>query len=99
MPRAAKLCRKPDCYRFRPCPEPGHEPRAWEGSTRRKRLPSNWPKLRIFVLERDGGLCQVCKVNLATEVDHIDPDGGDDPQNLQAICSRPCHAERSKSVV
>jgi 5-methylcytosine-specific restriction enzyme A len=69
----------------------------WKGSTRRTRLPSNWPAIRAYVLTRDGHQCQLryagC-TSVATEADHIT--AGDDHRtvNLQAACS-PCHATKS----
>lgn len=93
MPRAAKLCRKVDCERFRPCPVPGHEPKAWEGSTRRSRLPADWEKRRIVVLERDP-ICRICGENLSTVCDHIEPGDDHSFENLQGICS-PCDRRKS----
>lgn len=62
---------------------------------------SAWEKLRIVILRRDGGLCQVCKagdrLNPGEIVDHIKPktEGGtDDPENLQTIC-KPCHTMKT----
>ena len=60
-----------------------------------------WRRVRLYVLERDGGLCQIrdagCLV-VATQVDHIVPlgDGGDalDPDNLRASCG-PCNSGRA----
>lgn len=34
----------------------GREP--WEGSTRRDRLPDDWPEIRQEVIVRDEGVCQ-----------------------------------------
>jgi 5-methylcytosine-specific restriction protein A len=86
MARPAKVCRKPDCFRFRPCPVPGHEPKAWEGSNRRSRLPSNWEQLRRFILERDP-VCRICGEALSTVCDHRVPGDDHSPENLQGICS------------
>ena len=64
-----------------------------------------WQQARARVLERDCGLCQVCKaagrLTPATAVDHVTSkadwardrgslQGVDDDGNLQAICD-PCH--------
>lgn len=59
-----------------------------------------WRQLRVWVLARDGGQCQVqlpgvCIGAPATHVDHIvplsvDPDRAMDPTNLRAACS-PCN--------
>jgi 5-methylcytosine-specific restriction protein A len=73
---------------------------AWDGSTRRSRLPRNWPQLRRQVLRRDKGVCQtrfsdgrLCGRE-ATDVDHIV--AGDDHSltNLQSLCHW-CHARKS----
>lgn len=60
-----------------------------------------WERLRKTILDRDGGLCQVCKaaghITLANAVDHITPKahgGTDDPSNLQSICL-PCHGAKT----
>lgn len=74
------------------------EKMAWTKVSRHARgYGATWDKLRILILSRDCGLCQVClaigRVTLATEVDHIKAkaDGGtDDENNLRAIC-HPCH--------
>jgi hypothetical protein len=29
----------------------------WGTSTRRLRLPQNWPKIRAYILDRDGRIC------------------------------------------
>ncbi len=73
---------------------------AWEGSTRKARLPANWEsEIRPAVLERDGHQCQLryegC-LGVATDVDH--KKRGDDHRlvNLQAACRR-CHQRKSSS--
>ena len=64
---------------------------------RSQRLPSNWRKVRLRVLWRDGGVCQIADplvcLGRATEVDHIV--NGDDHSegNLQAVCARCHHAK------
>ncbi|HSS11155.1 MAG TPA: HNH endonuclease signature motif containing protein [Acidimicrobiales bacterium] len=60
-----------------------------------------WRELRVYVLDRDGGLCQIrgpgC-TKWATEVDHITSraDGGAiwDDANLRAAC-RHCNLARA----
>lgn len=86
MPRAAKTCRVYDCPHIRPCPVEGHEPKAWEGSTRRKRLPPGWDKTRLRILERDP-ICSICHDNLSTVCDHKMPGDDHSEENLQGICS------------
>ena len=73
---------------------------AWEGSTRRARLPRNWRTLRLRVLRRDGYICQarfsegqLCG-QPATDVDHIEPGDDHSMANLRALCAW-CHARKS----
>jgi len=88
-------CRIPGCPQLVPiggqCPT--HPREAWAGSTRRRRLPKNWPQIRRRVLQRDWNLCYLCGGS-ASEVDHIK--AGDDHtlENLAAICT-PCHRRKS----
>jgi 5-methylcytosine-specific restriction endonuclease McrA len=64
----------------------------WANSTRRSRLPTDWPRRRAHVLQRDGHRCtwhhagHRCP-HPATDVDHIKP--GDDHRlaNLQSLCA------------
>lgn len=66
---------------------------AWEGSTRKARLPSDWQRRRLRVLRRDGYRCQahnpetggVCG-EFAHECDHIERGDDHDESNLQALC-------------
>lgn len=66
---------------------------AWEGSTRRARLPHNWPKLRVQVMRRDQHTCQAVNEDgapcglKATDVDHIIAGDNHDLSNLQALCT------------
>lgn len=69
-------------------------PLPWNGSTRRQRLPNNWPQLRAEVLHRDSFRCQwispafnsLCG-DEATDVDHIIHGDNHHPSNLQALCA------------
>jgi 5-methylcytosine-specific restriction enzyme A len=79
---------------------PGHHVKIpWDGSTRRQRLPPDWPAIQRAVLERDGHQCQLrydgC-TTLASHADHIE--AGDDHRmaSLQAACSH-CHAIKSSA--
>jgi 5-methylcytosine-specific restriction protein A len=67
----------------------------WATSTRRLRLPPNWPQIRLAVLARDGYVCHVCRQPGANQVDHVL--AGDDHRetNLAAIHAWPCHASKS----
>lgn len=73
----------------------------WAGGSRHERgYGTEWDKIRIKVLERDGWLCQCSqcrggdlRVMAANEVNHIKPKaagGSDDMWNLQAV-SAACH--------
>lgn len=69
---------------------------AWNGSTRRSRLPANWTGLRRTILERDP-VCRLrydCCTLKSTDVDHVRP--GDDHRlgNLQGVCN-PCHLRKT----
>ncbi|GGO42316.1 hypothetical protein GCM10012287_02900 [Streptomyces daqingensis] len=64
----------------------------WAGSDRKARLPSNWAKLRLRVLRRDGHRCvhtfsrgQRCIAD-ATDVDHIKAGDDHSLSNLQSLC-------------
>lgn len=77
---------------------PGHGIKTpWASSTRRRRLPPDWPAIQTAVLERDSHTCQLrdngC-TGLASHADHIT--AGDDHAmtNLQAACTH-CHAIKS----
>jgi 5-methylcytosine-specific restriction protein A len=70
-------------------------------SSHRRGYGAAWRRLREVILNRDGGLCQVCLndgiITIATEVDHIisKANGGtNDEYNLQSICS-PHHNEKT----
>lgn len=70
----------------------------WTGDPRT--TSPQWRALRVMVLERDHGICHVCKKPGATEVDHVVAvaDGGtDDPANLAPIHPHPCHARKSSA--
>lgn len=87
MPRAAKACSHPDCPNVQPCPD--HRRKAWQGSTRRSRLPGNWKSLRLQILERDP-ICVLriaCDGSMSTVCDHRIPGDDHSPENLQGICS------------
>ena len=72
-------------------------PTGWVGSTRRARLPPDWPERRLAVLDRDGWRCQIrgprC-TGRATDADHIVRGDDHSLTNLQAACP-PCHGRKS----
>ena len=58
--------------------------------SQRKSNSTQWKKLRLRILNRDGRECHWCGMD-ATTVDHIIPvakGGTDDPENLVAACRR-----------
>jgi len=64
---------------------------AWRGSTRKGRLPVDWPRLRQIVLKECGQRCEWVedgvRCNLpATDVDHIKPGDDHSRRNLQGLC-------------
>ena len=69
----------------------------WSGSTRRSRLPVDWPARRHAVMQRDHWQCRIrgpqCVV-LAAEVDHINRGDDHDTVNLRAVCV-PCHRAKT----
>lgn len=78
----------------------------WRGSTRRQRLPANWPQLCAEARELYGTNCWKCGHADVSDVDHLEP--GDDHriENLRPICGigcpqclderrTPCHVAKS----
>lgn len=75
---------------------------AWAGSTRRARLPKDWPRTRRRILRRDDHSCQtrfsdgrICAMP-ANQVDHVEPGDDHSDANLQALCEW-CHTRKSSS--
>jgi 5-methylcytosine-specific restriction endonuclease McrA len=66
-------------------------------STRRLRLPRDWPKIRRYILDREGRICHVCRQPGADQVDHVVAGDNHHETNLAAIHSWPCHARKSSS--
>ena len=66
----------------------------WQGSDRKARLPSNWPKIRARVLARDP-TCKLCGVRESKFCDHIQAKTDDHSETaLQGVCG-PCHDRKS----
>ena len=66
----------------------------WQGSDRRRRLPSGWAKIRAEVLQRDP-TCQLCLVRPSTHCDHLEPKKDDHRKtSLRGVCE-PCHMQLS----
>lgn len=64
-------------------------------SSRRERLPSDWQRIRRYVLRRDSYKCTICSAK-ATDVDHIIAGDDHSLHNLQALCTQ-CHRKKSSS--
>lgn len=61
---------------------------------------TDWPSIRLWVLDRDGRLCQMCLIRTATDADHIWPrrlGGSDHISNLRAACG-PCNKAKGDRV-
>lgn len=94
MPRAPKKCGKPGCEARVTARTwcPAHTPTA---STRRSRLPTNWPALRSAVKARANGNCEATQHHprcngTGTQCDHIHPGDDHSMSNLQWL-STECH--------
>ena len=68
-------------------------PGGWKGSTRRNRLPADWPAWVTAVRARSGGKCEWirssgkrCGRPADGGVDHKDRDKGESLANLQDLC-------------
>jgi 5-methylcytosine-specific restriction protein A len=73
---------------------------AWEHSTRRRRLPPDWPKRREQTKKRAGGQCEhmqhgVRCVLPGNECDHIVAGDNHSLENLQWLCA-PHHREKTQ---
>lgn len=105
MPRAPKKCGHTTCQERVTgrtyCPE--HTP-TWRGTTRRSRLPDDWPQRRAQVEARAGGRCEAetrlgiphhpdCS-RLGSECDHVRPGDEHDLTNLCWL-STPCHKAKT----
>jgi hypothetical protein len=62
----------------------------WRGSTRRGRLPADWPQRCTAVREIHGTSCYLCAHPNASDTDHVNR--GDDHSlgNLRPICGARC---------
>lgn len=72
---------------------------AWAGSTRRQRLPKDWPARVRAVRERDRDTCYVCGGeecgNERIEVDHVVRGDNHSLTNLACIGADPCHKRKT----
>lgn len=99
MPLAPTPCLEADCFEYATrqgrCQK--HQ-RPWQGSTRKQRLPKDWPTRRLIVLRRDKGICHLCGQPGADTVDHIQPGDNHELTNLAPVHDRvPPHCHRYKS--
>lgn len=70
----------------------------WRGSTRRQRLPADWPERCKRILRRDRRRCHVCGGPGADAVDHVRPGDDHSDGNLAAIhqdVAPYCHRAKS----
>lgn len=69
----------------------------WRGSTRRTRLPANWPEICRQVRAVYGDWCYLCGHENASDTDHVNR--GDDHriENLRPICGRGCEQCRAEN--
>lgn len=88
---AKRVCAKPGCPHFQPCPDGHNAP--WAGSNRRAELPKDWPTIRRAILRRDP-VCVRCHAAPSTDVDHIGDKHDHSETNLRGLCG-PCHASRT----
>lgn len=55
-------------------------------------------KIRPYLMERSGSRCEWCGNSVSgrdATVDHIDPEGGNEPENLALLC-RSCNSRKSR---
>ena len=68
-----------------------------EDAAKQKRLYYT-KKHRSYIIERDGGQCRHCHEKVSgrnATLDHIDPDGPSEPENLQLLC-RSCNSRKNR---
>lgn len=92
-PQASKVCATSGCPNLEPCAT--HARPAWEGSTRRQRLPADWEKRRRVTLDAYGRRCYICSNGDCNEVDHVDGTDDHTYANLRPICP-PCHKRKTQ---
>lgn len=94
MPTRAPLaCPRPGCRLAKPCPE--HAPASWSGGAHGRAMPRGWAATRARILRRDGHRCRRCGAP-ALIADHIDRHGGEQDENLQALC-QPCSDTKTQA--
>jgi 5-methylcytosine-specific restriction enzyme A len=100
MPLAPTPCLENGCggYATRMGRCPTHQLPAWNNSTRKQRLPSDWNTRRQIILRRDKNICHVCGDPGADGVDHIIAGDDHSLKNLAPIHDRTppfCHKYKS----
>ena len=87
-------------FRYTPMIPEGHplkaELRAADAAKERRLYHTK--KHRNFIIERDGGRCKHCRKEVSgrnATLDHIDPNGPSEPDNLQLLC-RSCNSRKNR---
>jgi 5-methylcytosine-specific restriction protein A len=89
----------PGCRNQSPCPRhsAGGFLLSQRGAPAKRGYDAVWKKARLVILMRDT-VCQICKREPSTQVDHKIPlrEGGArlDPLNLQGLCGS-CHSRKT----
>lgn len=89
-----------ETFRYTPMIPEGHplkaEFRAYDAARQRRLYATK--KHRGYIIERDGGQCRHCHKEVSgrnATLDHIDPDGPNEPENLQLLC-RSCNSRKHR---
>jgi 5-methylcytosine-specific restriction endonuclease McrA len=94
--RLAKPCNTPGCPQLQPCPD--HRAVPWAGTRRDKTLNGWQQQARARrTLRRHNGICHICGLGGATQVDHVVPlgeDGPDTDANLRPV-HLACHQRKT----
>lgn len=73
-------------------------PGGWAGSTRKARLPDDWPRRVADIRARDKGICYLCGQPGADTVDHVRRGDDHSLANLAQVHDRnPPHCHRYKT--
>ena len=62
----------------------------WRGSTRRQRLPPDWPAICQTVRDTYGDSCYICEHAHVRDVDHVHRGDDHSLANLRPICGARC---------
>ncbi|GAA3171507.1 HNH endonuclease [Nonomuraea roseoviolacea] len=98
---ANKICNESGCHQIAVRGEgkcSAHRRKPWAVTSKRNlSRPKDWNRRRRAVLKRDAGVCYLCGLAGANEVDHVTAvadNGGWDYGNLRSA-HRACHAAKS----